>query len=104
MLFEKKITIFKKKDKQTWQKIKDTLKQAGFKGIRSSHYPVDSLRACGCGPKLDPRNFGDNGWIDRDVYFIDVKKDDATRAKDILEKNGIEAIIENDPIGKFGRI
>lgn len=54
--------------------------------MRSSHYPADSLRACGCGPKLDPRNFGSNGWIDRDIYFIDVNKDDVARVVDILKK------------------
>ena len=29
MLFEKKITIYKKKDRETWQEIRDTLKSGG---------------------------------------------------------------------------
>lgn len=104
MFFEKKVTIFKKKDRETWQKIKDILREAGLKGVRSSHYLADSLRACGCGPKLDPRDFGANGWIDRDIYFIDVNKADVQKTKEILKQNGIEAVIEADPIGKLGRI
>ena len=104
MFFGKKVTIFKKKDRQTWEKIKDILKREGFKGVRSSHYTADSLRACGCGPKLDPRDFGANGWIDRDIYFCDVNKDDVARALEILEKNGIVPVIEDDPIGTLGRI
>lgn len=106
MFFEKKITIFKKKDKNSWQKIKDSLKNSGLKGIRASHYSVDTLCACGCGSKLDPRNFGAKGFIDRDVYFIDVKQSDLEKAKSILKENGIEnlAIVEEDPIGKFGRV
>lgn len=104
MWFSKKVTIFKRKDKQTWQKIRDLLKEEGFKGVRSSHYPVDSLSACGCGPKLDPRNFGAGGYIDRDVYFVDVKEDDAERARALLSSRGINAVVDDDVIGKFGRI
>lgn len=104
MFFEKKVTIFKKKDRGTWQLIKDTLKDAGLKGVRSSHYPADSLRPCGCGPRIDPRDFGANGPIDRDVYFIDVKKDDEPKARALLEEQGIQAVVEDDPIGKLGRM
>ena len=104
MWFSKKITIYKKKDKETWQKIKDVLKNAGLKGVRASSYAADSLCACGCGSKLDPRNFGANGYIDRHVYFIDVNTDDEQKAKNILAECGIETFIENDPLGKLGRV
>ena len=104
MIFEKKVTIFKKKDRETWLQIKNALKEAGMTGVHASHYPADSLRPCGCGPRLDPRNFGENGWIDRDVYFIDVRKDDAPRARAVIEEHGIQAIVEEDPIGRLGRI
>lgn len=43
MFFEKKVTIFKKKDRETWQNIKDTLKAEGFKCVRASHYFADAL-------------------------------------------------------------
>ena len=103
MFFEKKVTIFKKKDRETWQKIKDTLKAEGFWGVRASHYFADTLCACGCGSKLDPRNFGVKGKIDRDIYFVDVRKDDAGRAQTILKTHGIEATVEEDAIGRQGR-
>ena len=103
MLFAKKVTIFKKKDRETWQKIRDVLKESGLK-IRAGSYQADSLCACGCGSKLDPRNFGANGKIDRNVYFVDVKAEDLERAKKILAENGIETFIETDVIGSRGRI
>ena len=37
MLFEKKVTIYKKKDRETWEKIRDVLKGAGLKGVSASH-------------------------------------------------------------------
>ena len=104
MWFTKKVTIYKKKDKETWQKIRDVLKAEGFKGVRASHYPIDSLNACGCGSKLDPRNFGAKGYIDRDVYFVDVKEEDYARAKSVLSSHGIEAVVEDDVTGKLGRV
>ena len=104
MWFAKKVTVFKKKDKETWQKIRDALKEAGLKGVRASSYSVDSLCACGCGSKLDPRNFGAKGFIDRHVYFVDVRADDEQRAKNILIERGIETFIEEDPLGKLGRM
>ena len=103
MFFEKKVTIFKKKDREAWQRIKDALKEEGFKGFRASHYFADTLCACGCGSKLDPRNFGAKGKIDRDIYFVDVRKDDAERARTVLQARGIEAVVEDDAIGQLGR-
>ena len=102
--FSKKVTIYKKKDRDTWQKIKLALKDAGLKGVRASSYATDSLCACGCGSKLDPRNFGANGYIDRHVYFIDVKVEDEARAKNILAERGIETLVAEDPLGKLGRV
>ena len=104
MWFAKRITIFKRKDKTAWQKIKDVLKFEGFTGIKAGHYSADSLFSCGCGAKLDPRNFGANGKIDRDIYFVDVLNEDYERAKTLLASNGIESIVEDDVIGKLGRV
>ncbi|MBQ7154297.1 MAG: hypothetical protein IJR85_01940 [Synergistaceae bacterium] len=104
MWFAKKVTVFKRKDKDTWLKIRDVLKTAGLSGVRTGHYSADSLVACGCGPKLDPRNFGAGGYIDREIYFVDVKAEDEERARSILAAQGIEAVVEADPVGKLGRM
>ena len=104
MFFEKKVTIFKKKDRETWQRIKDALKAEGFRGVRANHYFADTLCACGCGSKLDPRDFGAKGKIDRDIYFIDVRKDDADRAVVMLRERGIDPVVEEDAIGQTGRV
>ena len=94
-LFSKKITLFKKKDRETWQMIKSLLKDAGLTGIKASHYPIDSLSACGCGSKLDPRNFGVKGHIDRDVYFIDVREEDydMNRIKALSNRKGFNNVV-----------
>ena len=104
MWFAKKITVFKKKDKETWKQIKDLLKAEGFKGARASHYSAESLCACGCGSKLDPRNFGANGYIDRDIYFVDVKEEDVERARALFSQHGINAVVDDDVVGKLGRL
>ena len=103
MWFTKRITVFQKKDRDTWQKVKDVLKSAGLDGVKAGHYEAESLRACGCGSKLDPRNFGAGGKIDRDIYYVDVRQEDEQRAKSILAENGITAVID-EPVGKFGKM
>ena len=104
MWFAKKVTVFKKKDRDTWQKIRDLLKSEGFKGVRASHYSAESLCACGCGSKLDPRNFGAGGYIDRDIYFVDVREDDLPCAKSVLASHGIEPVVIEDAVGELGRL
>ena len=109
-MFEKKVTIFKKKDRPQWLKIKAALKDAGLKGVRSGHYLQDSVMAggCGakldprdfmaggCGAKLDPRDFGPKGKIDHDIYYVKVNEADEEKAKEILRENGLTAGIAED--------
>jgi len=52
---------------------------------------------------LDPRDFGAKGKIDRDIYYVDVRKDDAERAAAVLQANGIEIAVEGDAAGQLGR-
>ncbi len=103
MWFTKRVTIFKRKDRQTWQRIREVLAGAGLEGVKAGSYEADSLCACGCGSKLDPRNFGVNGKIDRAIYYVDVKQCDEERAKNILAENRITCEVDDDPVGKFGR-
>ena len=88
-LFEKRITIYKKKDSATWKQIRKVLKDAGLKGVRAGHYLQDAVMAGGCGAKLDPRDFGAGGKVDHDVYFIRVREADVEKARGILLREGI---------------
>lgn len=103
MWFTKKVTVFQKKDRDTWLRVRDSLKSAGLEGVKAGHYEAESLRACGCGLKLDPRNFGAGGKIDREVYFVDVRQEDEERAKNILASCGLEAVVD-EPVGRLGRV
>ena len=103
MLFTKRVTIFKRKNRAEWLRIKEALSSAGLRGVKAGSYEADSLFACGCGSKLDPRNFGAGGKIDREVYYVDVRQEDEGRARNILAENGIEAVVDDDPVGRLGR-
>ena len=94
MLFEKKVTIYKKKDRETWLEIRDALKSGGLKGVSASHYAQDTVMACGCGAKLDPRDFGAKGKADHDVYCIKVREKDVQRAKELILQSGLVAEVK----------
>ncbi len=95
-MFEKRVEIFKKRDKGTWLEIKETLKSAGIRGVRAGHYLQDSVMAGGCGAKLDPRDFGKKGRIDREIYWIKVRESDEKNVLNILRQNGIVTVVESD--------
>ena len=95
-MFDKRIDLYKKRDKETWLQIKAALKEAGFKGMRSGHYLQDTVLGGGCGAKLDPRDFGPRGRIDREIYWIDVKEKDEEAARSILRQNGLVAEVDKD--------
>lgn len=95
-MFEKRVDIFKKRDRETWLQIKRALKDAGLRGVRSGHYLQDVVMAGGCGAKLDPRDFGGKGKIDRDIYWVKVIAGDEEKAKEILRQNGIVAGLEDE--------
>lgn len=84
-IFENKITIFRKQDKTTWLVAKEALKSTGIRGIRAGQYDVEPP-VCGCGAKLDPRNFGARGPIDRSMYYIKVPAAEAARAREVLKE------------------
>lgn len=95
-MFEKKTDIFKKKDRAAWMEIRDLLKKEGIRGMSAGHYLQESVMAGGCGAKLDPRDFGSGGKVDREVYFIRVREKDQERVQEILRQNGLAAGIEED--------
>ena len=80
-MFKKRVDIFKKRDKETWLQIKAALKDAGLPGVRSGHYLQETVMGGGCGAKLDPRDFGGHGRIDRDIYWVSVIQGDEEKAQ-----------------------
>lgn len=71
-------------DKPRWKAARQALKDGGLKRMQTSSYETE-MPFCGCGPKLDPRDFGPNGRIDRLTYDISVRPEDAARARELLK-------------------
>lgn len=72
--------------KEEWKKAQALLKEAGFElsvTELSSEAPI-----CGCGAKLDIRDFGPQGKIDRNFYYIDVSEKDYEKARTLLTDAG----------------
>ena len=69
-------------DKPRWKEARQRLKDAGIKVMETGFYETEAP-ACGCGAKLDHRDFGPNGKIDRLTYYISVKPEDVERAKEL---------------------
>ena len=95
-MFEKRVYIFQKRDKKTWQKIKDALKEENFPGFKAGHYLQETVMGGGCGAKLDPRNFGPKGTIDREIYWVKVIEGDEEKAREVLRRKGLVAEVEKD--------
>ncbi len=95
-MFKKRVDIFKKRDKETWLQIKAALKDAGLPGVRSGHYLQETVMGGGCGAKLDPRDFGGRGKIDREIYWIEVPASEETHAREILRENGLVPVVEEN--------
>lgn len=95
-MFEKRVEIFKKRDRETWLRIRAALKEAGLRGVRAGHYLQDVVMPGGCGAKLDPRDFGAKGRIDRDIYWVKVVEADREKALDVLRRSGIVSSVEDE--------
>ena len=91
-----RVEIYKKKDKATWDEIKRVLDSDGSIDYKAGHYFQETVARGGCGAKLDPRDFGSKGKIDRDIYWVKVASDDADRARETLLKAGVTPVIEDN--------
>jgi hypothetical protein len=89
ILFAKKIDFYRKKDKETWLKIRKVLKEEGVRHVTSGHYFGDSVAPNGIGGQLDPRNFGPAGRIDRDIYYIRLRQEDIPSAREAVRRHGL---------------
>ena len=90
-LFKKREELFSARDREGWKRARETLRRAGIRGVRAWHYESEPPVG-GCGCKLDIRNFGPKGRIDRETYVISVPLSQAERARSVLEQ---EARVEN---------
>ncbi len=86
-LFEKKVLIYRKKDRETWTKIREVLDAARIP-CSSSHYEQEEIPVGGYSA-MDPRNFGKNGRIDREIYVIRVKASLEEKAKEAIRGAGL---------------
>lgn len=93
---EKRVAIFKKRDRETWLLLRDALKGAQLPGMKSGHYLQETVMGGGCGAKLDPRDFGGRGRIDREIYWIEVPQSQEERAREILRENGLVPVVEEN--------
>ena len=84
---EKKVPVFRKRDRKTQEKIKEALNAAGIWN-RCSHYEQEEIPVGGYSA-MDPRNFGKLGRIDREVYVVHVKASDRERALDAIRSAGL---------------
>lgn len=83
-LFGKRETVFQEKDHARWLLCKAALAESGIKIMEANSYETEAPM-CGCGAKLDNRDFGPGGKIDRRTYYIAVRPEDASQARAILE-------------------
>ena len=83
-LFEKREEVFCRRDRAGWTAAKSALKAAGIRGVKAWHCETEPPVG-GCGCKLDIRNFGPNGRIDRELYLISVPVSELEEAKAVLE-------------------
>ena len=85
-LFGKRVVVFEVQgDKERWNAGKDALKQANIR-IMEALSREGEMPVCGCGAKIDRRNYGPNGWIDRRVYYIAVRPEDVEAARLALQR------------------
>ena len=96
-LFGKRETVFKTAGgKDRWTMARETLKSAGIQVMEAGSYEGE-IPICSCGAKIDRRNYGPNGWIDRRVYYVAVRPEDTERARAVL-LDAVGAPLESDEL------
>lgn len=90
-LFSRTHVIYKEKGKEAeWKEARRFLKEAGI-SVSSSTVPSEAPVG-GCGAKLDIRDFGPRGKIDRNWYYIMVAESDVAKAREVLQGHGFPAV------------
>ena len=84
-LFGKREVVFEVQgDRERWNRAKAALDAANIR-IMEALSREGEMPLCSCGAKIDRRNYGPNGWIDRRVYYIAVRPEDAEPARAVLQ-------------------
>ena len=83
-LFGKREIIYEVQgEKDAWKQAREALRAADIRIMEASSREGETP-LCSCGAKIDRRNYGPNGWIDRLIYYIAVRPEDAARARALL--------------------
>lgn len=83
-LFGKREIVFEVQgDRDRWKAAREALRNAGIP-VMEALSREGEMPLCGCGAKIDRRNYGPNGWIDRRLYYIAVRPGDAEAARQTL--------------------
>ena len=91
-LFAKKVPVFRKRDRETQEKIREALDRAGIWN-RCTHYEQEEIPVGGYSA-MDPRNYGKAGRIDREIYTVYVKETDEERARSAIRNAGLTAVVK----------
>ena len=83
-LFEKKELVFQTVGgSERWRAARKALKAAGIRGMEAACYEKE-MPTCGCGAKVNQEFLSPYGKLDRRVYYVSVRAEDAERAAQIL--------------------
>ena len=83
-LFVRREKVFEVQgDAARWRAAKKALRQSGIRRVEAGFYDTEPP-VCGCGAKLDHRDFCPNGPIDRHTYYLSVPLKEASRARELL--------------------
>ena len=83
-LFEKKELVFQTVGgSERWKAAKKALRAAGIRGMEAACYEKE-MPTCGCGAKVNQEFLSPYGKLDRRVYYVSVRGEDAERAAQTL--------------------
>ena len=83
-LFEKKELVFQTVGgSERWKAAKKALRAAGIRGMEAACYEKE-MPTCGCGAKVNQEFLSPYGKLDRRVYYVSVRAEDAERAAQTL--------------------
>ena len=79
---EKKVIVYRSKDRADWEKALALLAEAG---IESFPFESEESPAPSCGAKIDPRKFMNKKPVPTSIFRIEVARSSGERAAGVLE-------------------